>query len=88
MAGCAITLADVFVTLIFYRPNGAMWGLRLFEFFVMALVFGVVICFCVQLALIRDQSVADVFRGYLPSSAIIQSKGLVPSVSPGRRCIR
>lgn len=34
-------LADVFVTLIFYRPNGAMWGLRLFEFFVMALVFGV-----------------------------------------------
>ena len=54
-----------------------MWGLRLFEFFVMALVLGVVICFCVQLSLIKNQSVADVFRGYVPSAAIIQSKGLV-----------
>lgn len=43
----------------------------------MALVIGVVICFCIQLSLIRDQSVADVFRGYLPSSAIVQSQGLV-----------
>lgn len=81
MAGCAITLADVLITLIFYRPSGAMWGLRLFEFFVMALVLGVVVCFCIQLALIRGQSVADVFRGYLPSSAIVQSRGLV-SLSP------
>lgn len=58
-----------------------MWGLRLFEFFVMALVFGVVICFCIQLSLIRDQSVRDVFRGYLPSADIVQSNGLV-SLSP------
>ena len=78
MAGCAITLADVLFILIFYRPNGAMWGLRLFEFFVMALVVGVVICLCIQLSLIEDQSVGDVFRGYLPSSAIVQSQGLVP----------
>lgn len=77
VAGCAITLADVLFILIFYRPNGAMWGLRLFEFFVMALVLGVVICFCIQLSLIKDQSVGDVFRGYVPSSAIVQSKGWV-----------
>ncbi|KGO38086.1 Natural resistance-associated macrophage protein [Penicillium expansum] len=38
VAGCAITLVDVLFILIFYRPNGQMWGLRLFEFFVMALV--------------------------------------------------
>ncbi|KAH1491930.1 hypothetical protein LV164_000138 [Aspergillus fumigatus] len=79
VAGCAITLADVLFLLIFYRPNGSIWGLRVFEYFVMALVLGVVVCFCIQLSLIREQSVRDVFRGYLPSSAIVQSKGLYQS---------
>ncbi|KAJ0424489.1 transporter protein Smf2 [Aspergillus carlsbadensis] len=79
VAGCAITLADVLFILIFYRPNGSMWGLRLFEFFVMGLVLGVVICFCIQLSLIQEQAVGDVFRGYLPSSAIVQSTGLYQS---------
>ncbi|KAJ6007025.1 hypothetical protein N7522_005376 [Penicillium canescens] len=79
VAGCALTLVDVLFILIFYRPNGAMWGLRLFEFFVMALVLGVVVCFCIQLSLVRDQSVGEVFRGYLPSSAIVQSEGLYQS---------
>lgn len=55
-----------------------MWGLRLFEYFVMALVLAVVICFCIQLALIQDQSVREVFRGYVPSSAVVQSEGYVP----------
>lgn len=75
VAGCAITLVDVFFLLLFWRPNGSMMGLRLFEFFVMGLVLGVVICFCIQLSLIKDQSVGEVFRGYLPSSAIVQSEG-------------
>lgn len=59
-----------------------MWGLRLFEFFVMALVLGVVVCFCIQLALIKDQSVGHVFRGYLPSSAVVQSQGFVAILFP------
>ena len=75
VAGCAITLVDVFFLLIFWRPNGSMWGLRLFEFFVMGLVLAVVVCFCIQLSLIENQSVGEVFRGYLPSSAIVQSEG-------------
>ncbi|CAI7612911.1 unnamed protein product [Penicillium pancosmium] len=79
VAGCAITLVDVLFLLLFYRPDGSMWGLRLFEFFVMALVLGVVVCFCIQLSLIKDQSVGEVFRGYLPSSAIVQSEGLYQS---------
>ncbi|RDW60461.1 NRAMP family metal ion transporter [Aspergillus mulundensis] len=79
VAGCAISIVDVLFILIFYRPNGSMWGLRLFEFFVMALVLGVVICFCIQLSLIKEQSIGDVFRGYLPSSAIVQSNGLYQS---------
>ncbi|GFF26997.1 manganese transporter SMF1 [Aspergillus udagawae] len=79
VAGCAITLADVLFLLIFYRPNGSIWGLRLFEYFVMALVLGVVVCFCIQLSLIKEQSIGDVFRGYIPSPAIVQSKGLYQS---------
>jgi metal iron transporter len=62
---------------MFYRPNGSMKGLRAFEFFVVALVLGVVVCFCIQLSLIQDTSVGEVFRGYLPSSAIIESDGYV-----------
>jgi len=38
-------------------------------------VLGVVVCFCIQLSLIKDTSVGEVFRGYLPSKAIIQSEG-------------
>jgi metal iron transporter len=53
-----------------------MKGLRAFEFFVMALVLGVVICFCIQLSLIKDTPVSDVFRGYLPSTGMLQNGGL------------
>ena len=52
-----------------------MKGLRAFELSVAALVLGVVICFCIQLSLIKDTSVGEVFRGYLPSSALVQSQG-------------
>ncbi len=53
-----------------------MKRLRFFEYFVMALVLGVVICFCIQLSLIKDTSIGEVFRGYLPSSAVIQGDGI------------
>jgi Mn2+/Fe2+ NRAMP family transporter len=54
-----------------------MKGLRVFELFVAALVLGVVICFCIQLSLIKDTSVGEVFRGYLPSSAIVERDGYI-----------
>ncbi|CAG8956150.1 hypothetical protein HYFRA_00012067 [Hymenoscyphus fraxineus] len=76
VAGCALSIVDVLLILLFYKPNGSMRGLRAFEFFVMALVLGVVVCFCIQLSLIENTSIREVFRGYLPSSAIIESDGL------------
>lgn len=78
VAGCALSILDVMVILFFYQPDGSMKGLRLFEFGVVALVLAVVICFCIQLSLIDKgaNSVGDVFRGYLPSSAITEQKGL------------
>ncbi|KAI9717175.1 MAG: hypothetical protein M1812_004923 [Candelaria pacifica] len=80
VAGCALTLVDVLIILLFYNPSGSMRRLRAFEFFVMALVIGVVVCFCIQLSLIQNTSVGEVFRGYLPSSSIVQSDGGVVSL--------
>lgn len=77
VAGCAISILDVLIILIFYRPSGSMRGLRVFELLVTVLVLGVVVCFCFQLSFVRGQgvSVGEVFKGYLPSSALVQSKG-------------
>ncbi|OXV06640.1 hypothetical protein Egran_05592 [Elaphomyces granulatus] len=77
VAGCAITLVDVLFLLIFYRPNGSMFGLRAFEMFVTALVLGVVVCFCIQLSLIKSQSVGEVLRGYLPSASVVRNGGSI-----------
>ena len=50
--------------------------LRLFEYFVMSLVLGVMVCFCIQLSYIRNTSAGEVFKGYLPSSAVIEGNGI------------
>jgi metal iron transporter len=77
VAGCAISIVDVLFILIFYRQNGAsMTARRVFEFFVALLVLGVVICFCIQLSFIRGVTAGQVFKGYLPSSAIVEGQGL------------
>ena len=76
VAGCALTLVDVLVILLFYSPNGSMRRLRAFECFVIALVLGVVICFCIELSLLDHTSVGEVFRGYVPSSSVVQGDGL------------
>lgn len=78
VAGCAISIVDVMFILIFYRPEtGSMRALRAFEYFVVLLVLGVVICFCFQLSLIKDTAtVGEVFRGFLPSKALVEGQGL------------
>ncbi|GKT62981.1 manganese transporter pdt1 [Colletotrichum tofieldiae] len=75
VAGCAISILDVMIILVFYRPHGSMRGLRIFEYFVIGLVLAVVVCFCIQLSLIKDTPVGEVFEGYLPSHAIVESQG-------------
>lgn len=76
VAGCALSILDVFLILIFYRPAGSMNALRLFEIFVMLLVLTVAVCFGIQLSLIKDTSPGEVFRGYLPNDVITKSEGL------------
>lgn len=75
VAGCVISILDVLLILLFYHPNGSMKGLRIFEFFIVALVMGVAFCFCWQLALIKDTYIGEVLQGYLPSGVIFQSNG-------------
>ena len=53
-----------------------MKRLRAFEYFVMALVLAVVVCFCIQLSFITNTPVREVFAGYLPSAAILDGSGL------------
>jgi len=65
------------IILFFYNPSSSMKGLRLFEMFVCLLVLGVVICFSIQLSLITGTSVGEVFRGYLPSGAVVEQQGSV-----------
>ncbi len=60
-----------------------MKGLRVFEFFVMALVLAVVVCFCIQLSMIKDTAVGTVFRGFLPSSQLVESNAYVPTTLIG-----
>ncbi|KAM3514829.1 hypothetical protein MY11210_001553 [Beauveria gryllotalpidicola] len=76
VAGVALSIVDVMFILIFYRPDGAMKGLRLFEFFVCLLVLGVVVCFCIQLSMIHESSVGDVFRGFVPSRELVEPQAL------------
>ena len=79
VAGCAITVVDVLIILLFWSPGGSLKRLRYFEFFVVALVIGVVICFCVELSFIhnhRNVAVGEVLKGYIPSSAVVDGQGL------------
>ncbi|KAK3994622.1 natural resistance-associated macrophage protein-domain-containing protein [Cladorrhinum sp. PSN332] len=76
VAGCALSILEVMLILVFYRPSGSMQGLRAFEYFVMLLVLTVVVCFCIQLSLIKDTAAGDVFRGYLPSKFLVEQTAL------------
>lgn len=64
------------IILIFYSPNGSTRRLRAFEYFIIILVLGVVVCFCIQLSYIRDASVREVLDGFVPSSAIVKGQGI------------
>jgi metal iron transporter len=74
IAGCAISVADTLLILLFYAPDGSLRKLRLFEIFVSLFVIGIFVMYCVELSYV-SASVRDVFRGYLPSREIFVSDG-------------
>ena len=85
VAGCALSITDTLFILLFYKPDGSLKTLRVFELFIAALVLGVFISFCIELSLIKDASVGDVFDGFLPSKTIFQSDGYILGAFHGNK---
>lgn len=73
-AGCAIAIADSLFILAFYRPDGSMRRLRIFEVFVTLFVLGVFISFIIELTKI-SAPVGHVFDGYVPSREVFVGQG-------------
>ncbi|KAI7858906.1 natural resistance-associated macrophage protein-domain-containing protein [Circinella umbellata] len=67
-AGVAITAADVFIILLFYK-TASLRVIRLFETFVMMLVLAVGVCLSIILAY-SDINPIDVVKGYEPTKEI------------------
>ncbi|KAG0678509.1 hypothetical protein C6P41_001033 [Kluyveromyces marxianus] len=79
--GVILTVIDVLVVLIAYRPNGSLKLVRWFEAFVSLLVFATVVCFAIELFSVHIESVGDVFKGFLPSKAVFEGDGLYLSLA-------
>lgn len=82
LAGCAISIIDVVFILIFYRQHGtATLATRVFEYMIAGLVLGVLICFAIQLSHLHDTTTGEVFKGFLPSSELIQGQAIYQACS-------
>lgn len=82
-AGVVITIVDVIFVLMAYKPgSSSMKFVRLFEYAVAVLVLGVVICFCVELAMLpKSTSVRAIFRGFVPSKEMFKNNGMYTATS-------
>lgn len=76
MAGVAITIVDVLLVLLAYKPGKGMKTVRIFEYVVAMLVIAIIICFAIELARIPKTPVGHVFKGYLPTSRMLEKNGL------------
>jgi metal iron transporter len=74
IAGCVLAIADTLFILLFYRPDGSLRQLRIFELFVSVFIVGVFVSFCIELSLITAPA-GEVFKGFLPSREIFVSQG-------------
>lgn len=72
--GVLITVVDVLIVLMAYRPNGPLLFIRIFELFVSILVAGTVICFGIELFQVSKEpnfSTIEVLKGFLPNEKVI-----------------
>lgn len=74
--GVVITVIDVLLVLMAYRPNGGMRIVRYFEYMVSVLVAVVVVCFAIELSNIGPVDKGAIFRGFLPSKELTDTQGL------------
>lgn len=72
--GVIVTVVDVLVVLMAYRPNGPLTFIRLFEGFVSVLVAATVVCFAIELFQVSkepDFSFIEVLKGFLPNEKVV-----------------
>lgn len=74
--GVILTVIDVLLVLMAYRPNGPMNIVRYFEYLVSFLVFLVVVCFAIELSNIGPVDSGEIFEGFLPSLALTETQGV------------
>lgn len=72
--GVIVTVVDVLIVLMAYRPNGPLLFIRVFEGFVSVLVAATVVCFGIELFQVSkdpDFSMVEVLKGFLPNDKVI-----------------
>ncbi|CAI4063621.1 divalent metal ion transporter SMF2 SKDI_08G0940 [Saccharomyces kudriavzevii IFO 1802] len=79
--GVILTVVDVLIVLLAYKPNGSMKGIRIFEAFVSLLVVLTVVCFTVELFYAKLGPAKEIFSGFLPSKAVFEGDGLYLSLA-------
>ncbi|CAG98569.1 putative divalent metal ion transporter SMF3 [Kluyveromyces lactis] len=73
--GVLLTVFDVLLILLFYRPDEhSMKRVRAFETFVGILVGATVICFAIELFKISVPSKLEVFKGFIPNPIIFKEQ--------------
>lgn len=80
LAGVILTIVDVLIVLMAYKPGGGMKIVRIFEMFVSVLVVLTVICFTIELVTV-DFKFSEVMQGFLPSEEIVKGDGLYLSLA-------
>lgn len=78
--GVILTVVDVLIVLMAYKPGGELKIIRIFEGFVSLLVVLTVGCFAVELFYIELGPAKDIFKGFLPTKAIFEGDGLYLSL--------
>ncbi|EEB05983.1 nramp family manganese ion transporter [Schizosaccharomyces japonicus yFS275] len=78
--GVVLTILDVLLTLVAWRPDGPMLGIRLFEMVVALLVLTVAICFALVLGRVNLGSAGHLFKGFLPSTTVFSRSGLYSGI--------
>ncbi|KAI0462509.1 hypothetical protein LJB42_004003 [Komagataella kurtzmanii] len=81
-AGVLLTVSDVLLVMMAWRPGASMKFVRAFEYCVAALVLMVVVCFCIELSYLPPTANArSIFRGFVPSKQIFENNGIFTAAS-------
>lgn len=76
LVGVIVTIIDVLIVLMAYRPKGPLLFIRIFESFVSVLVAATVICFGIELFQVSHDDTVDfkpleVLKGFLPNEKVV-----------------